>query len=122
MNTDRDDDLRQAFAELRAEDAERVPPYARLTQAATAPRPRHWPWFRLALLPAAALLALVVLRRSARDPLSDAAVVRMAGAWRGPTDFLSETVGTGLLHSPSHLPDLRLRLHLSPRTSTERDS
>lgn len=121
MNADRDDDLRKSFADLRAEDAEQLPPFTQVTRAAV-PGPTRRPWLRLALLPAAAMLAVVVLRHNAQAPLSDAPVVRMAGAWRGPTDFLSDAVGTGLLHTTSPLPDLRLRLYLGPRTSTEHDS
>ncbi len=121
MNADRDDDLRKAFADLRADDAEQLPPFAQVTRA-VAPAPRHKPWLRLALLPAAVVLAVVVLRHNTQVPLPDASVVRMAGAWRGPTDFLSDAVGTGLLRTTSPLPDLRLRLQLGPRASTEHDS
>lgn len=119
MNTP-DDDLRDAFQALRTEDAHTAPPFGRVTRPIPAPPRRAW--LRWALAPAAAVIAIVLLVRRPGHDLPDAEVVRLAGTWRSPTDFLLENRTDELLRHPVALPDLNLRLAPVPPPAVEHDS
>jgi hypothetical protein len=107
--TDREDpDLQKAFAALRAEDNRDVPSFGRMTAPARPARRR--PWAPLILVPAAAVLAIVLVLRTRSAPAATADVVRLAGAWRSPTDFLLEGNTGDLLRRPSAIPDFDVRL------------
>lgn len=101
-----DDDLRQQFEELRAEEMRRVPPF-------TVPRPQPRARWKLQLA-AAALLLLVVLgvtlhvRQETAFSSADHAVAQSLSAWRAPTDVLLDTPGHELLSSSPAIPDPHL--------------
>jgi hypothetical protein len=115
-----DDDMRDAFQALRAQDAETTPAFERVTRVLTGRRPRAWiPWL---LVPLTAGIALAIVSRRSALRLPEADAVRRAGAWRAPTDFLMRSDMDDLLRYPMVIPDFNLRLipH-SPHPSVERD-
>ena len=98
-----DNDLRERFAELRAEERRTVPPFGatRRSQRRLVPRPR------LVVLTLLLLVALAVTRsRETRFTAADRAVAREAAAWRPPTDFLLRTPGQEILATTPTIPDL----------------
>lgn len=98
-----DGDLRERFARLRTELAERAPDFASTWERAGAPHRARLP---LLLAGAATALAGLLLLRPtpAPTPPSPAgAVLPSLGEWRAPTDFLLQTPGRELL---SQLPAL----------------
>lgn len=95
--SDRDDDLRTAFAALRAEDADRAPPLEHVLGRAEArrrPRARPVRWL-LAATAAAALGGLLL--RSGAPPEAPGAVRFEPGRLRVPSDVLLELPGQDLL-------------------------
>ena len=102
-----DDDLRQRFSELRAEEMRRVPPF-------TVPRPQPRARWKLQLA-AAALFVLIMMiglvlrpRRQTTFSPADHATARSIAAWHAPTDALLKTPGSEILSSMPAIPDLDL--------------
>lgn len=91
-----DEQLRDAFSELRRREGARVPRFDRMWARRASPRRLSFAFVFLSLL----LLALTaaVLYRSQRAPQPT------ISAWRAPTDFLLQTPGRQLLNS---VPDLK---------------
>ncbi|HEY8130290.1 MAG TPA: hypothetical protein VII12_00235 [Thermoanaerobaculia bacterium] len=85
-----DDRLRQAFAELRREEAAHVPPFR------VDGRRGRWPATRLAF----ALLVLMIVAMIFRHHNTPQPSI---AEWRAPTDFLLKTPGQELLTSVPHL-------------------
>jgi hypothetical protein len=99
---DEDADLRQAFAALRREDAEKAPPFADLLADAPAEvghRGRRLRWGVGGLLVAASLLAAVIVRVAARRPEPTPAPMASVQQWAAPTAFLLKTPGHEILET-----------------------
>lgn len=109
---DRDDDsdLREAFQELRREDAEQLPAFGALL--ADAGRRRHVG--SRAVLAAAALVATVVAGALLRRPAPQPPAAEAIGHWIAPTDFLLNTPGREMLET---VPHIGTRPFLTPLTS-----
>ena len=97
-----DADLRNAFAVLRRDDAEKVPRFADLLAAADAPQHRPVPLRRLLVAASlvAALIAGVSLWR--QSPAPSPSAVSLAD-WTAPTDFLLRTPGYEVLETVPRL-------------------
>jgi hypothetical protein len=87
-----DQELRERFAALRGEDAERAPDFAELRKRRSPPRPS---WRARAAVVAALAVVVVLLfmhyRRPSPPPESSIT------EWRSPTEFLLQTPGRELL-------------------------
>lgn len=106
--TDEDTDLRERFAQLRAEELRSVPPFRR--QARSRPQRLRWKMVAatVALLLVAVISAVGVRRREAKTfSDSDRAAVRSLAAWHAPTDVLLRTPGDQLLTTTPRIPDLK---------------
>ena len=95
--TDRDDaELRARFAELRAYDASRVPPWWR----PEVPNPRRrWPFALVAAAAIAAGIGLVYRARSSKAP--PPAPGESILSWRAPTDQLLDYAASDVFGIPS---------------------
>ncbi len=91
MNADHDDQLRNAFAELRRVEAHRAPPFRVLGRRARRPYLR----FAFAVTLLVVLAILMIPRHPPAPSISE---------WKAPTDFLLQTPGRELVVS---LPDLK---------------
>jgi hypothetical protein len=100
-----DADLRERFARLRMELADRMPGFAAIGQRPRPPQGVRFPFPLLAGAGAAAALAAFLLLRPSTPvaPPPARAVPPSLGEWRAPTDFLLQTPGRDLL---SRLPTL----------------
>lgn len=103
-----EDNLRERFAQLRAEERSAAPVWRRALGPAIATR--HAPWRMLAA--AAALLLIVIITmtlhsRATKFTNSERAVVRSVAAWHSPTDFLLRTPGSEMLTTTPRIPDLK---------------
>ena len=103
---DQDSDLRERFAQLRAEDQRVVPPFDPAMRVRKRPLVR-----RVAAATAALLLFLVIAiairSRPTRFSDADHATVHRVAAWQSPTDFLLRTPGKELLTTTPQIPDLK---------------
>jgi hypothetical protein len=106
---DEESDLRERFAQLRAEERLGVPRF----ESARRGRKRHLAW-RLIAATAALLLVVImtittmaIRSRPTRFSDSDRAAVRSVAAWHPPTDFLLRTPGREMLTTTPHIPDLK---------------
>lgn len=121
IDTHDDDDLRDAFQALRADDARTTPPFGRVTRPA--PVRRRGAWLRWALVPVATMIAAILITRRDDSGLPDATVIRRAGAWQAPTDFLLRSGTDELLRPRAVLPDFNLPQAPAPLpTTVEHDS
>jgi hypothetical protein len=104
--TDNDTDLRERFAQLRAEERVRIPRFAPRYRPER--RPTAW---RLITAPALLLLVimLILMARPRRTSFSesDRIAARSVAAWHPPTDFLLHTPGSELLTTTPRIPDLK---------------
>jgi hypothetical protein len=103
---DEESDLRERFAQLRAEERRGVPRFER--GARQRKRPVVW----RAIAAAATLLLLVIVSMTVRRHRvgfsdSDRAVVRSVAEWHSPTDFLLRTPGSEMLTTTPRIPDLK---------------
>jgi hypothetical protein len=96
---DEEADLREAFAALRREDAEKAPPFEAVLAGAGAARGRRGLAPLLGGLAAvsvsATLFAVLTVRRSAPTPPPMASIEQ----WTAPTDFLLRTPGHEILET-----------------------
>jgi hypothetical protein len=103
---DQDAELRERFAQLRAEERSGIPRFEMNARG----RRRRVAW---RLIAATATLLLVILTTLAIRPHptkfsdSDRAVVRSVAAWHPPTDFLLQTPGSEMLTTTPRIPDLK---------------
>jgi len=103
---DEESDLRERFAQLRAEERHLVPRFDQEPRE----RKRRVSWRAIA---ATAVLFLVVIisitsrPRRASFSDSDRASARSVAEWRPPTDFLLRTPGSEMLTTTPHIPDLK---------------
>jgi hypothetical protein len=101
---DEEADLRERFAQLRAEERLGIPRFE------AEPRPRKRPVVWRAIAAPAALLAVIVAIITIHShPTafsdSDRAVVRSVTEWHPPTDFLLHTPGSEMLTTTPRIPD-----------------
>jgi hypothetical protein len=99
-----DDDLRERFAQLRAEEGGAVPRFQ------VRMRTRHIAWRAIAATAALLLIAIVAITvrpRSTKFSDTDRAAVRSVAAWHPPTDFLLRTPGSEMLTTTPRIPDLK---------------
>jgi hypothetical protein len=101
---DNESDLRERFAQLRAEEQRGVPRFS------IEWRRRHVIWRAIAAT--AALLLIVVLSLTIRShptqfSASDRAAARSVAEWTPPTDFLLRTPGSEMLTTTPKIPDLK---------------
>jgi len=90
-----DDQLRNAFAELRRAEATQTPPYVAPALSRRPSRLRVGSTLAFAALLLIVLAVVMIPRRPPQPSIS---------AWRAPTDFLLQTPGRELLNS---VPDLK---------------
>ena len=98
----KDDDLREAFAALRREDAARTPTFdALLAGAAGEARrgPRHPLWSVGGLAVAAAVLVAVIVGVRVRRPAPMPSPMVSLEQWTAPTAFLLRTPGLEILET-----------------------
>jgi hypothetical protein len=101
---DEESELRQRFAQLRAEERAGVPRFE------VRARKGHVAWRLIAATVALLLvvIATITIRsRSTTFSNSDRAVARSVAAWHPPTDFLLRTPGREMLITTPHIPDLK---------------
>ena len=103
---DDDADLRERFAQLRAEERIGIPRFEPV------PRRRKHPVGWRMIAATATLLLVVILTITVRShPTrfsdSDRAVVRSVAVWHPPTDFLLRTPGSEMLTTTPRIPDLK---------------
>ncbi|MEA2336892.1 MAG: hypothetical protein QOE82_899 [Thermoanaerobaculia bacterium] len=99
-----DDDLRQRFAQLRAEELGSVPRFQVKSRA------RHVAWRLIAATAALLLVAIITITIRSRPTKfsdTDRAAVRSVAAWHPPTDFLLRTPGSEMLTTTPRIPDLK---------------
>lgn len=115
MTADRDDDdaLRQAFAELRGQDAAVTPAFADVVhREGAAPATRSLAPLLGSVLAGAALVASLVVGLLARRPMPSPAAMAATLAWTAPTDFLLRTPGIEVLDSVPRIVPRRSLLAL----------
>lgn len=99
-------DLRERFAQLRAEERGGIPAYAVRTRS----RKRRVAW-QLIAAPAVLLIIVILIFAVRPRPTtfsdSDRAVARSVAAWHPPTDFLLRTPGSEMLTTTPRIPDLK---------------
>jgi hypothetical protein len=106
--TGNETDLRERFAQLRAEERMGVPLFAARHQL----QKRRIAWPMIAA-PATLILIIVLFltlttrTRPANFSDSDRVAVRSVAAWHPPTDFLLHTPGSELLTTTPRIPDLK---------------
>ena len=101
-----DTDLRERFAQLRAEERMGIP---RFQVTARSRKPRIvW---RLVAAPALLLLIIILILTIRPRPTSfsdsDRMAARTVAAWHPPTDFLLRTPGSEMLTTTPRIPDLK---------------
>lgn len=103
---DPESDLRERFAQLRAEERLGIPRFDSQPRG----RKRHVAW-RVIAATAALLLVVIMIITIPSHPTrfsdSDRAVVRSVAEWHPPTDFLLRTPGSEMLTTTPHIPDLK---------------
>lgn len=109
---DEETDLRERFAELRAEERSGVPRFEPRFESRFQRRPRERrrpvAWGALAATAALLLVAILTVMtrpRPTRFSPSDRAVVRSVAEWHPPTDFLLRTPGSEMLRTTPQIPD-----------------
>jgi hypothetical protein len=103
---DEESDLRERFAQLRAEERRGIPQF----DAEPLGRKGHVTWRVIAATVALLLVVIMTIRiRSHATTFSDSdrAVVRSVAEWHPPTDFLLRTPGREMLTTTPHIPDLK---------------
>lgn len=108
--SDDDRELRDRFAQLKAEDRGDVPAFRAPSAGA------RWSWSpRLVVAAAIVLIALVLARPDATPPHLAHEIDLGAAAWRSPTDFLLVTPGRELLRSVPALGSPETFAPIDPR-------
>lgn len=106
---DEDSDLRERFAQLRAEERRGIPRFDSEPRG----RKRHVAWRLIAATVALLLVVIMTVTtisiRSHPTTFSDSdrAVVRSVADWHPPTDFLLRTPGSEMLTTTPRIPDLK---------------
>jgi len=98
-------DLRTRFHELREEEREAAPPFARVARRPAPRRRRLVPAFAMLFL-LAVVIGVVTLRPRPETSFSaaDTEAARAIGAWRAPTDSLLHPPGSEVLTSLPAIP------------------
>lgn len=103
---DDESDIRERFADLRAEERAFIPRFDWM-------RHRRRPYVAWRMIAVTAALLLVVIATilvrapSTEFSASDRAAVRSVADWHPPTDFLLRTPGSEMLTTTPHIPDLK---------------
>ncbi|HYM62554.1 MAG TPA: hypothetical protein VEZ11_16850 [Thermoanaerobaculia bacterium] len=103
---DQESDLRERFAQLRADERLSVPRFALEPRE----RKRHVAWRSIAATAALLLIVVVTVTIRSRPTTfsdSDRAAARSVAEWHPPTDFLLHTPGNDMLTTTPHIPDLK---------------
>ena len=101
---DEESELRERFAQLRAEEREAVPRFH------ARPRVRRIAWRAIAATAAILLVMIVAITvrpHATKFSDTDRAAVRSVAAWQPPTDFLLRTPGSAMLTTTPRIPDLK---------------
>jgi len=104
--TDEESDLRERFAQLRAEERQGVPPFGREQRQ----RKRYAFWRVIAGTTAFLLVitfSILVRRQPVKFSDADRAAVRSIAGWQPPTDSLLRTPGSEMLTTTPRIPDLK---------------
>jgi hypothetical protein len=103
---DEEPELRERFAQLRAEERRGIPPFN--LQARGRLQRLAWRPLAAAVVFLLVVIAAVILRpRPTTFSASDRAAVRSVAAWHPPTDFLMQTPGSEMLTTTPRIPDLK---------------
>lgn len=103
---DDESDLRERFAQLRAEERPAVPRFGVESRGRTRPVI----WRAIAATAALLLIAIITITlrsRPTKFSATDRAAVRSVAAWHPPTDFLLRTPGSEMLTTTPRIPDLK---------------
>jgi hypothetical protein len=103
---DQESDLRERFAQLRAEERAGIPRFDSERRG----RKRHVAWRAIAATVALLLVVIMTITirlHPTRFSDSDRAVIRSVAEWHPPTDFLLRTPGSEMLRTTPHIPDLK---------------
>jgi hypothetical protein len=103
---DEEAELRERFAQLRADERRGIPPFNLQARVRTH-RPAWRPIAAAAVLLLVVIAAVTLRPRPTEFSASDRAAVRSVAAWHPPTDFLMQTPGSEMLTTTPRIPDLK---------------
>jgi hypothetical protein len=103
---DEESELRERFAQLRAEERRGISPFN--VQARGRIQRLAWRPIAAAVVLLLMVIAAVIVRpHPTTFSASDLAAVRSVAAWHPPTDFLMQTPGSEMLTTTPRIPDLK---------------